>query len=229
MKIRTSLKALMVLAGVLFLLMYPVSSKADTITYNLTTFNLEMGGGNYMGPYVSVEVNRTSSTTAAITFTSLTNGGYIYLMGDGSSAGVNVNATSFTITGISGTTVGTGFVAPSLTNPLGIQNVDSYGSFNGIIDNDDGFKKAVGAITFTLTDTSGTWVSADDVLINNTDGHMIVAHIMPTTPPANQTNGAPATGYADTPVTTVPEPGILILLGIAMSAIGIGSWRISKI
>jgi hypothetical protein len=29
--------------------------------------------------------------------------------------------------------------------------------------------------------------------------------------------------------TTVPEPGILILLGIAMSAIGMASWRITKI
>jgi hypothetical protein len=31
------------------------------------------------------------------------------------------------------------------------------------------------------------------------------------------------------PKVPVPEPGILILLGIAMSAIGAASWKISKL
>src|ERR1700732_1576273 len=65
-------------------------TKADSITFNLTDGNSAISG--YPGPYGSVLVNRTSTTTATITFTSLINSGNIYLFGDGSTVDVNVNA-----------------------------------------------------------------------------------------------------------------------------------------
>jgi len=48
--------------------------------------------------------------------------------------------------------------------------------------------------------------------------------VLPTTAPG----GYGLSHYA-TLTTSVPEPGILILLGIAMSAIGAASWKISKL
>jgi hypothetical protein len=45
----------------------------------------------------------------------------------------------------------------------------------------------------------------------------------------NTYNGNETTGQGQSFIFPVPEPGILILLGIAMSAIGMASWRIRKI
>src|SRR5438046_426259 len=106
MKARTlitlGLKALSSLAAsvVLGLTFAAGTAYADTFSFLLTTGNL---GPTVTGPFAEVTVNRTSSTTATITFHSLTNGGYTYLMGDGGSAALNVNATSFTASNISGT------------------------------------------------------------------------------------------------------------------------------
>jgi hypothetical protein len=58
-------------------------AKADTFSFNLGVGNPAISG--YPGPYASVTVNRTNSTNATITFTSLTAAGNIYLMGGCSS------------------------------------------------------------------------------------------------------------------------------------------------
>src|SRR5258706_10053406 len=81
-------------------------ASADTITFQITDGNLSA----YQGPYAEVTVTLTSSTEATIEFSSLTGSsancgpaGCYYLMGDGGSAAVNVNATSFTVSPISAT------------------------------------------------------------------------------------------------------------------------------
>src|SRR5262245_18884907 len=81
------------------------SASADTVdlTLNLANFS------GYTGPYANVNVNRTSSTQATITFTSLANGGFVYLLADGGSVAVNVNAASFTLGSITGSNSGTGY------------------------------------------------------------------------------------------------------------------------
>jgi hypothetical protein len=69
------------------------SAHADTIEIKLDQTNL----GGQPGSYADVTVNRISDTLAIITFTSLTQAGNIYLLGDGGSVAVNVNAASWTL------------------------------------------------------------------------------------------------------------------------------------
>src|SRR5215470_1772052 len=80
-------------------------AKADDFNFNLTSVNI----GGFSGPFIHVDVNRTDSTHATITFTSLTNSGNIYLMGGQGAVGVNVNATVFGLSAATGTNSGTGF------------------------------------------------------------------------------------------------------------------------
>src|ERR1700752_1844357 len=60
----------------------------------------------------------------------------------------------------------------------------------------DGFTHSSDTISFDVTDTSGTWASASNVLTANSDGFDAAAHIFVTPSPANAANGAIATGFA---------------------------------
>ncbi len=201
-------------------------AKADSITFDLTTGNSAISG--YPGPYASVLVNRTSTTTATITFTSLTNSGKIYLFGDGSTVAVNVNAASWTLGPVTGSNAGTGFTLATYSN-AGSQNVDGFGIFNQTIDSDDGYTHSSDTVSFTLTDTSGTWANAMAVLLANDRGSLAAAHIFVTAFPANAQNGALATGFAGNGTTTdVPDSGsTVLLLGAALSAIGLVRRKLS--
>jgi len=217
-------KTILVLASAL-LLFYPVSSKADTFDFQLATHNAALNP--YLAPYADVHIDLTG-TTATITFTSDVVGGNIYLMGDGgkgnSSVSLNVSG-SFSVISYTGT-VPAGFNGPQLSN-TSPSNMDGFGSFNLALTEKDGYSWALNSVTIVLT---GTWDHASEVLTDNTEGYMAAAHIFVTTSPADKSNTALATGFAaDGPPVTVPEPGILILLGIAMSAIGAASWKISKL
>jgi protein with PEP-CTERM/exosortase system signal len=192
-------------------------AKADTFNYTLGIGNPAISG--YPGPYVSVTVNRTNSTHATITFTSLTNSGNIYLMGDGGSVAVNVNATSWTVTNVTGSNSGTGFTPGPYSNG-GAGNEDGFGSFNQTINSFDGFTHSSDFIRFTLTNTSGSWATASQVLAANGSGFLVAAHIFVTTYPANAGNQALATGYA-TNGGSVPDGGATVmLLGAALGALG---------
>ena len=201
--------------------------RADSITFDLNFGNTAIAP--YPGPYVSVTISTTSTTTADVTFTSLTNSGNIYLMGDGSTAAVNVNATSWTITNITGGNSGTGFT-PGPYSDGGAKNaVDGFKEFNQTINSFDGFTHSSDTISFTLTNTSGTWASAANVLAQNSNGDVAASHIFVTSSPADASSGALATGFAGGNGTctngdcgggggggSVPEPGSLTLLGSGM-------------
>ena len=194
------------------------TAKADTI-FDLTVGNSAISG--FPGPYAQVDVSLTSSTTATITFTSLTNMGNIYLFGDGGSVDVNVNATSFSLSGISGGNSGTGFT-PGPYSDGGSGNVDGFGVFNQTINSFDGFTHSSDTIMFTLTDLSGTWASSASVLTANASGALAAAHIFVTSSPANASNSALATGFASNGGAHVPDGGTTaVLLGAGLSGLAL--------
>jgi hypothetical protein len=192
-------------------------AKADT-TYTLSQGNTAISG--FPGPYATATVHLVDSTHATVTFTSLTAAGNIYLFGDGGSVAVNVNATTFTVSGISGSNAGTGFT-PGPYSFSGSGNEDGFGVFNAKIDSFDGFTHSSDHISFTLTNVSGTWASSDVVLIAGSGGNIVGAHIFVTSSPANAANGAIATGFAANGGATIPDGGTTVmLLGAALGALG---------
>jgi hypothetical protein len=210
-------------AGCLSLI--PVAASADIATYTVGTGNSAISG--FTGPYETATVDLTSPTTATITFTSDTNAGNIYLMGDGGTVGINVNATSWTLGPITGSNAGTGFTNLSTDySNGGAGNEDGFGSFNQTINTFDGFAHAVDTISFTITNTSGTWASASQVLTANASGNVVAAHVFVTASPANQSNGAIVTGFATDVPSNTPLPGALALFGsVLLGGLGAGTWR----
>jgi len=195
-----------------------LQASADQTSFTISGGNTAIGG--FSGPYGTVTVNLTNSTTATVTFTSNTVGGNIYLMGATAAVGVNVNATSFTVSGISGANAGAGFSPGPLSQGTG-GNVDGQGSFNLVIDSFDSFTHSSDTISFTVTNTSGTWALATDVLTGNNLGNNAEMHVLVTSSPANAANSALATGFAgETTASTVPEPASMLLFGTGLVALG---------
>ena len=195
--------------------------QADAFTSDLKVGNTAISG--FTGPYGTVTITLLISTTATVTFTSNTVAGNIYLFGAAQAVDLNVNATTFTVGPVTGTNAGTGFTPGPLTAKIGSQNVDGLGTFNLTIDSFDGFTHSSDTVTFTVTNTSVTpWVTANDVIINNSKGFDAAAHIFVTTSPANASNSALATGFAgEGPQTNVPDGGTTVmLLGAALGALG---------
>jgi len=194
--------------------------QANAFTSDLNAGNSAISG--FTGPYGTVTITLLTSTTATVTFTSNTVAGNIYLFGAAQAIDLNVNATTFTVGPVLGTNAGTGFTPGPLTAHIGSQNVDGLGTFNLSIDSFDGFTHTSDTVTFTLTDVSGTWASAANVITNNSSGFDAAAHIFVTTSPANASNSALATGFAgEGPQTNVPDGGTTVmLLGAALGALG---------
>src|SRR4029079_18364794 len=69
-------------------------SASAAIVFDISFGNPGLAG--YTGPYAQVTIDLTSSTTANISFASLTNGGNVYLLGSNGAAAVNVNAATWT-------------------------------------------------------------------------------------------------------------------------------------
>ena len=221
------------------------TATADLITYDIGTGNSAISG--YPGPYVEVQVSRTSTTTATVTFTSLcTSNGTtpdfrpcdatdnIYLMGDGSSAAVNVNATSWTLGAITGSNSGSGFTPGTPYSDGGSGHVNGFGVFNQTINSFDGYTHSSDVISFGLTNTSGTWLTASDVLVANSQGGVVASHIFITSYPADASGSAIVTGFAaggtpgGPPPQEIPEPGILALLSIGLLGLSLTAMRPRK-
>jgi hypothetical protein len=195
------------------------SLRADTISYNLTVGNSAISG--YTGPYGSVLVNRTDSTHATITFSASTVGGFSFLFGGQGVAAVNVNAASWSIGSMTGSNAGSGFTPGPLSNG-GANTEDGFGTYNQTLDSFDGYTHSFSTLSFILTDTSGSWGSAADVLRG------VAAHIFVTTNPADASNGAVATGYGANGVG-VPDGGSTVaLLGCGLAGLGMISRKFRK-
>lgn len=194
-------------------------ASADTTTITLGTGN--SGGLDCCtGPYATVTITTTSSTTATVTFNSLTNGGFTYLLAGNSAADLNVNATAFTVGTITGSNSLSGFTPGPFTN-AGAGTADGFGTFNLNIDSFDGFGHSSTTISFTLTDTSGTWSSASNVLVGNAGNNTAAIHGFACATPCNgSTSTAFATGFASNG-NPVPEPASMLLFGSGLVALGI--------
>ncbi len=172
-------------------------AKADMQPYTLVTAN---DSGLGAGPFGTALVNRTSSTTATITFTAAA--GYLFV--DGGSVGVNVNANTWTI----GNFTSNG----DPVSDAGAGNEDGFGSFNQKVSMQNSSNGA-SIISFVLTNTSGTWLTAANVLAFNAQNWLIAAHIQIATG---------LTGFAAGPNGgSVPDGGTTVmLLGAALGALG---------
>jgi len=211
-KIKYLAAALTVIAGLGF-----QQAKADSVSYFISVGNPALSG--FSGPYAQVTITTTSANTATVTFTSLTNSGNIFLMAGQGAVGLNVNAASFSLGSVTGTNAGTGF-SPGPYSNGGANNEDGFGSFNLTVDSFDGFMHSADSISFTLTNNSGTWGSAANVLIANGSGYVLAIHGFVTASPANSHGRVLATGYAaNGPM--VPDGGATVmLLGVALGALG---------
>jgi len=180
-----------------------------TITFPST---LNTGPGGTTGNFGTVDVS-LSGQTATITFTAAAN----YLFIDSSVVGVQVNSTSFTeAIPTNGDPAFKNFdVSNSSTS-----NIDGFGRFNLVINNNDGFAQGLSTITFTVTNTdlSNLWLSASDVLKLNSNGFDAAAHV------ATIDSGGSLTFFvAETPGGGhVPDGGTTVmLLGVALGTLGV--------
>ena len=188
-------------------------AKADLVTYYLTQGTPAIT--SYTGPYASVAVNRADFTHATITFTALTSNGSIYTLGGASSVAVNVNATSWKVGTITGSNSDTGIYRNG-----GSRNVDGFGVLNQTISS---FGHSSSTFSFTLTNISGRWSSAGQVLKANANNYFALAHIFVTTSAANAINRTRVNGFVAGPgFGTVPDGGATVmLLGAALGALGL--------
>ena len=195
-----------------FLVVGATGALADTFSSELNVGNSAISG--YAGPYGTVGVNLTSSTSATIVFTAADG----FQFGGANIVDANINAASWSISGLTGTPI-SGFSGPQLSN-TGSGTVDGFGVLNQTFKEFDGYGYSLKTVSFTVTDLSGTWASAANVLTGNAGGFDAGAHVFacsadPCLAPSNG-GSALATGFAAEGPVSTPEPASLTLLAFGL-------------
>jgi hypothetical protein len=226
---RSRLFSTLLLAGALALTFGARSASADTTTITLTSSNLN--ASQFPGPYGTVTVT-TTATGANITFTGGTftdsSGHTCYYMFTGNGAvAVNLASGSLNTSSITGSLSGipstfqSNFSSPGPYSSGGAGEESGAGQFNTSINSFDGFQHSATSITFAVT---GTFSSASSVLVANSLGNTVAAHIGVYCPDTDK-GGFQATGFAGNG-KPVPEPSTLALAGLgALGFIGYGLRR----
>jgi hypothetical protein len=192
------------------------TASADTVF----TLNIPNSGiSAFTGPYGTVDIDLVNSTTATITLTALSNGGNYYAFGSDGAFGVNVNATSWSVSGLTGTAPAT-HSGPSFTND-GAKSEDGFGTFNQTFKEFDGAGYSLTSVMFTLTNTGGVWADSGSVLAPTAGGYYTAAHVY-VFATSDYSLPSLATGYA---TAVVPEPSSLAMAGIAALGFGANAWR----
>lgn len=181
---------------------------------NLANDEVVAAGGS--GPFGAICVtlsNTTSATVQAETFDS-------YVMGDGGTLGLVVNANIFTSSSIAedGTWKST-TISPG--GPDTGQNEDGFGLFNFVVDNKSfSPSDAATLMMFTLTNASG-WSDVTQVLAFNSSNVDAEMHIR--VPDATCKTQPNCTGFvAEGPqAQETPEPGSVALLGIGFLGVAL--------
>jgi hypothetical protein len=199
------------------------SARADLII-SIASPNADLTG---TGPYATLDINLVDPTHATFTFTSLTNGGFTYLMGGAGTAALNVNG-AYSLSAVTETNSFVGFTPDGILVVNNPGNVDGFGLFNLSLDNFDGFSYAGDFVQFTLTAVGTSWASEADVLTPNGSGLEAAIHAFECPVTCNQAEGATATGYAAVGGIeggggggggtggAVPEPPTMLIFGASL-------------
>src|SRR5271157_1979171 len=158
----------------------PVAARADSTSFDLTYASTVSGTlASYSPDYAKVTVSLDATQKiATITFTTVGFGNGTYYMGDGGAAVLNVSGT-FTAAVNSTATGDPGWDGNTPTTSNGgigthVFDGSDMGNFNLFISNKEtnsGYDGLVQTLSFTLTNTGGTWADASHVLVlDATDG-----------------------------------------------------------
>jgi VPDSG-CTERM motif len=187
-------------------------AKADFIS-RLTNGDPSLNRVGFHGSYAFIVVHLEDSDTATIKFFANTAAGFAFVGGAGRPAMHAVGVVVKTPPGPAG-------VTPTIVSPTAgfigfmADHMGDQGPMGVIADYMD--STPISKIVFTLTNDSGTWGSASDVLALNTTGRDAAAHILVLANPS-------ITGFAGEGRSGfgAPDSGATVmLLGAALGALG---------